>query len=244
MRLNDRLGKIGISVSEKSFYSTYVIHEESSSIGIKTLFGSSVIKLSEARIVASTEKKLNLSSWPEILKSAVSQADLLRDVRIEFFGSAGVRVDPEIAERIDIQSSLIDIDNDEELSSAADAVTWGLDSIISSVQATREFEEGGEVVVTSKRYERSNALRAEAVRHYGVNCYVCDFNFSEAYGEIGAGFIHIHHIDRVADSGVRIVDVEKDLIPICPNCHAMIHREAPPMNPEKLKQLMEDASGE
>lgn len=244
MRLNDRLEKIGISVSERSFYNTYVILEGSSSIAIETLFGSSVITLSEARIVASTEKKLNLSSWSEILKSAVSQADLLRDVRIEFFGSAGIRVDPEIAERIDIQSSLIDIDNDEELSSAADAVTWGLDSIISSVQATREFEEGGEVVVTSKRYERSNALRAEAVRHYGVNCYVCDFNFSEAYGEIGAGFIHIHHIDRVADSGVRVVDVEKDLIPICPNCHAMIHRETPPMNPEKLKQIMKDASGE
>ena len=244
MRLNDKLEKIAVSVSERSFYSTYEFLEESSSIGIETLFGSSVITLSEARIVASTEKKFNLSSWSEILKSAVSQADLLRDVRIEFFGSAGVRVNPEIAERIDIQSSLIDIDNDADLSRAADAVIWGLDSIISSVQATREFEEGGEVVITSKRYERSNALRAEAVRHHGVNCCICDFNFSEAYGEIGVGFIHIHHIDRVADSGVRVVDVEKDLIPICPNCHAMIHRETPPMNPEKLKQIMNDASGE
>ena len=244
MRLNERLNKIGITVSERNFYSTYEILEECGSIEIETLLGRSVITLSEARIVASTERLSNLSSWSEILKSAISQADLLRDVRIAFFGSAGIRVDPEIAERIDIQSTLIDIDNDEELSRAAGAVIWGLDSIISSVQATREFEEGGEVVITSKRYERSKALRIEAVRHHGVNCCICDFNFSKTYGEIGAGFIHIHHIDRVADSGVRIVDVEKDLIPICPNCHAMIHRETPPMNPEKLKQIMKDASGE
>jgi len=244
MRLSERLKKIGISVSERNFYSTYEILEESSSIRIETLFGRSEITLSEARIIASIEKTFNLSSWSEILKSAISQGDLLRDVRIEFFGSKGVRVDPETATHIDIQSSLIDIDNDDELSGAAEAVVWGLDSVISSAQATREFEEGGEVVITSKRYERSKSLRAEAVRHHGLNCRICDFNFSEAYGEIGAGFIHVHHIDRVADSGVRVVDVEKDLIPICPNCHAMIHRETPPMNPEKLKQIMKDAQGE
>ena len=241
MRLSERLNEIGLMISERSLYSTFEIFEENGSISVETQLCKSEIFLSEARIVAVNSETRNQALWPEILKSAMSQVDLLPDVKIEFYGSKGLRVEPERASRFDIQSGLIDIESNEQISSAAEAVIWGLESIVGSVEATREFEEGGEVVVTSKRYERSKALRAEAVRHHGLNCRICNFNFHEAYGELGAEFIHIHHIDRVADSGVRVVDVEKDLIPICPNCHAMIHRETPPIAPEKLKQLMEDA---
>ena len=53
----------------------------------------------------------------------------------------------------------------------------------------------------------------------------CGFNFESVYGEHGAGFIHVHHVKPIAESGGQIeVDPEEDLIVLCPNCHAMVHR--------------------
>ena len=50
-------------------------------------------------------------------------------------------------------------------------------------------------------------------------------DFEEKYGVIGRGFIHVHHI--VPISTIREsyqVDPVRDLVPVCPNCHAMLHR--------------------
>ena len=59
MRLSERLKKIGISVSERNFYSTYEILEEFSSIRIETLFGRSEITLSKLESLP-VLKKLSL----------------------------------------------------------------------------------------------------------------------------------------------------------------------------------------
>jgi 5-methylcytosine-specific restriction enzyme A len=62
--------------------------------------------------------------------------------------------------------------------------------------------------------------------HYGVQCQVCDINFENTYGEVGKDFIHVHHIISLhkIQQGY-IVDPIQDLIPVCRNCHAMLHRK-------------------
>ena len=32
----------------------------------------------------------------------------------------------------------------------------------------------------------------------------------------------------------------KDLIPVCPNCHAMLHRQNPPFEPDQLKKILDE----
>jgi len=100
------------------------------------------------------------------------------------------------------------------------------------------FIEGAESWKVSKRYERSRALRGRAIAIHGTNCMICGMNFENTYGPVGKGFIHIHHILRISDGGIRSVDPEKDLIPICPNCHSMIHRENPPISPDELRNII------
>ena len=57
----------------------------------------------------------------------------------------------------------------------------------------------------------------------------CGIDLAEKYGEKGEKFIHVHHLKPVSEVGAQYeVDPIKDLIPVCPNCHAMIHRRAPP----------------
>jgi putative restriction endonuclease len=54
----------------------------------------------------------------------------------------------------------------------------------------------------------------------------CNFNFSKVYGELGEGYINVHHLRPVSELGEEVqIDPQKDLIVLCANCHAMIHKD-------------------
>ncbi|MDT8416146.1 MAG: HNH endonuclease, partial [Flavobacteriaceae bacterium] len=81
------------------------------------------------------------------------------------------------------------------------------------------------------------------IDHYGLSCSVCKFNFENEYGELGKDFIHVHHLRQVADIGKEYkIDPVKDLRPVCPNCHAMIHKRKEPYTIDELKEKMKKAS--
>ena len=85
--------------------------------------------------------------------------------------------------------------------------------------------EGGKKTVKPNHYERNPKNRKRCIEKYGYKCVVCDFDFHKTYGEIGKSFIHIHHLKPLADlGGEKEVSVD-DLRPVCPNCHAMLHRK-------------------
>ena len=92
-------------------------------------------------------------------------------------------------------------------------------------------------------YERSAAARRACLDHYDtVACQVCGFSFEESYGEIGAGFIHVHHVKPLSKVGDQYeLDPARDLVPVCPNCHAMIHRSNPPYSIEQVKQMLKES---
>lgn len=78
------------------------------------------------------------------------------------------------------------------------------------------------------------------IEYYGINCYVCGFNFEKFYGEIGQGFTHIHHLISLSQINQEYeVYPVQDLRPVCPNCHAMIHRKNPPYTIEQIKNILE-----
>lgn len=98
--------------------------------------------------------------------------------------------------------------------------------------------EGALLRITVNRYERDPVARQKCIEHYGTACMVCGFDFEKRYGAIGSGFIHVHHVVDVASIGGRYqVDPVRDLRPVCPNCHAMLHQERPAMSVENLKQI-------
>lgn len=74
------------------------------------------------------------------------------------------------------------------------------------------------------RYERDRGNRNECIAHYGYVCQVCGMDFEKTYGELGKSFIEVHHLHPVSQ-GERKVNPIEDLIPLCSNCHSMIHRQ-------------------
>ncbi|WP_439683260.1 5-methylcytosine-specific restriction protein A [Cupriavidus oxalaticus] len=99
--------------------------------------------------------------------------------------------------------------------------------------------EGARRSVLVNVYERNSEGRRKCIEHYGCQCAVCDMNFAERYGEHGKNFIHVHHLTPMASMGKSYqLDPIEDLRPVCPNCHAMLHRTDPPCSIEKLQSLM------
>ncbi|MCY3650061.1 MAG: HNH endonuclease [Acidimicrobiaceae bacterium] len=98
--------------------------------------------------------------------------------------------------------------------------------------------EGAKAQVVVNRYERSRRARDACLAHHGYACKACGLRFEQRYGEIGRGFIHVHHttpLSQVADDPSYKLNPVKDLVPICPNCHAMLH--SPGSETLTVKQL-------
>ncbi len=102
-----------------------------------------------------------------------------------------------------------------------------------------QFQEGALRRVLTNVYERRPEARRECLQHYGYDCCVCGFNFEKIYGEHGEGFIHVHHLKQLAKSKKQHkVKPILHLRPICPNCHAMIHKGPKMLKVEGLKSLL------
>jgi len=100
------------------------------------------------------------------------------------------------------------------------------------------FLEGATKQVFVNAYERNPRARAACLAHYGPNCTVCNFNFGVNFGAIGDGFMHVHHLKPLSAEGKsHDVDPVLDLRPVCPNCHAMLHRSDPPFSIEELREI-------
>jgi 5-methylcytosine-specific restriction enzyme A len=99
--------------------------------------------------------------------------------------------------------------------------------------------EGAKSLVEVNRYERSPVNRTMCIRHYGPTCWVCDLDFAQAYGSIGKDFVEVHHRIPVSQIGAGyVVDPLRDLVPLCSNCHSMVHRRNPPYSPQELRALI------
>jgi len=96
------------------------------------------------------------------------------------------------------------------------------------------INEGFKKTISINIYERSTKLRDAAIKAFTLNgkisCACCKFNFDTFYGtSIGSGYIEIHHIKPIfkyeeQEINKFIKDALKNLVPVCSNCHRMIHR--------------------
>ena len=107
------------------------------------------------------------------------------------------------------------------------------------VDSKEKLFEGAKRTVIVNAYERNSKARQLCIKHYGTACSVCAFDFGKTYGELGKDFIHVHHLTPVSEIGDNYeINPIKDLRPVCPNCHSMLHRQEPPLTIEELISLM------
>lgn len=89
----------------------------------------------------------------------------------------------------------------------------------------KEYIEGGRKSITVNCYERDSDARRKCIEYYGsTKCQICGFDSAKYYGEEFQGLIHVHHIVPISERGGEYkLDPKRDLIPVCPNCHMILH---------------------
>ena len=102
------------------------------------------------------------------------------------------------------------------------------------------FYEGARKHLSVIAYERSPIARRVCLEHYGFRCAICEQCMSKIYGTAASGLIHVHHLKPLSElqEGYKVDPIE-DLRPVCPNCHAVIHRRKPPYTTEEVKDFLE-----
>ena len=99
--------------------------------------------------------------------------------------------------------------------------------------------EGTKKQIIVNSYERNPRARQECIDKYGYKCTVCTFDFEKIYGAIGKDFIHVHHLKPLSevDKEYEINPIQY-LRPVCPNCHAMLHKKTPAYSIEEIKNYI------
>lgn len=98
----------------------------------------------------------------------------------------------------------------------------------------------GDVRSYSGKYKaRSAWLRDECLRIKGSKCEICGFDAANIYGEEFAEKIHIHHLNPISQNEKHETTLN-DLIPVCPNCHMILHsKKGGVYQPDEVKAMLQ-----
>jgi hypothetical protein len=104
-----------------------------------------------------------------------------------------------------------------------------------------EYSEGRRQTAERYFFARNPKLTKDAKAYYGSVCQGCEFDYGVVYGELGAGYIEVHHLNPLSErtesewiEGIQTSIAEVTVL--CANCHRMIHRKRPALSLEELKQ--------
>lgn len=145
--------------------------------------------------------------------------------------------------------TVVEIEESAKLLEIADNIVSALGMRIEPVQPLSDDEESLSFSEGAARYamhlmrERNQMLikevkRRAMARDGRLACEVCGFDFSEVYGELGAGFIEAHHTIPVSEMEENDLTRIEDLVLLCPNCHRMVHRRRPWVKRHELTSIL------
>jgi len=106
-----------------------------------------------------------------------------------------------------------------------------------------KLTEGAKKTIVVNAYERDLNAKPLCIEHWGDSCVVCDMSFGTVYGDFGKGFIHVHHLKPLSEIGQQYeLNPVQDLRPVCPNCHAMLHKSKKILTIEALRDILRAAT--
>lgn len=140
--------------------------------------------------------------------------------------SSGVTIEDQVASKLEASWARL-LDSETAIRSSQE------------VKGAEVLYEGGTRQITANVHERNPEARRCCIAHYGYSCSACGFNFEKTYGDVGKDFIHVHHLVPLSEIVEEYeVHPEKDLRPVCPNCHAIIHKKKPAYTIDEVRELL------
>ncbi|NDV28174.1 hypothetical protein [Desulfovibrio sp. JC010] len=78
-------------------------------------------------------------------------------------------------------------------------------------------EEGGKTLSDGWVYKRSPKLVKERKRRDKYTCVICNFHYDDK-------IVHVHHLNPIGNRKEASLTDIKELVTLCPNCHALAHQ--------------------
>ena len=121
----------------------------------------------------------------------------------------------------------------------ADSPGQRVTPLADELDLSQPIMEGARYRITVNAYERDPRARQLCIARHGTACVVCGFSFGSVYGPVADGFIHVHHLRPLSENGgEHEINPVEDLRPVCPNCHAVLHRRVPAFSIEEVRTML------
>ena len=112
----------------------------------------------------------------------------------------GIAIDPEAASRL------------EELwHEHLESIGLSVQLIPDEVSTPERYYEGALKRIAVNAYEREPRARKACLEHYGFKCSICEFSFGDHFGELGEGYIHVHHLRPLAQIPAEIAGQRREV---------------------------------
>ena len=95
--------------------------------------------------------------------------------------------------------------------------------------------EGRHYLAEAKFRRRNRALIEEKKRQSDGKCSVCSFDFKTAYKGLERDLLVGHHVEPIGKRNKASKTTLDDIDILCPNCHAAVHSQDPPLTAEELR---------
>ena len=120
------------------------------------------------------------------------------------------------------------------------SIPWARSArLAEEIPLDERYREGSAQRVLVNRYERDSRARDAFLRRYGHECVACGISFADRYGPEVAGLIHVHHLVPLSTVGKDYSpDPARDLVPVCPNCHAVVHSGSRTRSIDEVKAML------
>ena len=116
---------------------------------------------------------------------------------------------------------------------------WVDDNNYSICKQKSGLVEGSVKKIYTDKYERNQEARQKCIEYHGTKCKICGFDFGEIYESELEGKIEVHHTIPLSKIKQEyVVDPINDLIPVCPNCHMVLHSKEDAYTPDQVKKMI------
>ena len=112
-----------------------------------------------------------------------------------------------------------------------------LDVDIHSVVAT---EGQRRLVLHLQRERKPSIVRKKKAQAATLDCEVCGFSFSRAYGSAAERYCEVHHLLPLSEVEGTTKTRLEDLAILCANCHRVVHLQNPPYTLNQVRAMLAD----
>lgn len=126
----------------------------------------------------------------------------------------------------------------QEVTKKVEPVVQKVEQRAETIQQSEIVQEETKVKEESKQLTKEQ-IKAECIDYYGAICDICGFDYGYTYGEAYEMAIEVHNTkEESVEEILPHTHPIEDLVPICHNCHHILHTHRPALTIEQMRQMI------